>query len=123
MGQLGTTFGSFWDHLELLLAYEGHFGLPWGDSGTTLRFFLAYGGAFEVTLGSVLAYGGTFGMLLGRFGTSLRLLWHVNVTLGYFGVALEQFGVTFGRLLRALRGQSGVASSTLERLWGNFGYI
>ena len=123
MGQLGTTFGSLWDHFGVTFSLRGPLWLTLGDSGTTLRFFLAYGGAFEVTLGSLLAYGGTFGMLLGQFGTSLRLLLACECD---FGLLWGRFGIIWGDFrsaFKVLEGQAEVASSTLEGLWGNFAYI
>ena len=111
MGQLGTTFGSLWDHFGIFLAYECHFGLLWGDFGTTLRFLLAYGGDFEVTL------------LLGQFGTTLRFLLACECD---FGLLWGRFGIIWGDFrsaFKVLEGQAEVASSTLEGLWGTFAYI
>ena len=120
---LGRLLGHFGITLESPLAYEGHFGSLWGDSGTTLRFFLAYGGAFEVTLGSLLAYGGPFGMLLDQFGTSLRLLLACECDFGLLWGRSGTLWGDFRSAFKVLGVQSGVASSTLERLWGNFRYI
>ncbi len=120
---LGPHLGHVGFTLESLLAYEGHFGSPWGDFGTTSRFLLAMGGHFEATLRPLLAYGGTFGMLLGQVGTTLPFLLAHECDFGLLWNRSGTLWVDFRSALNVLEGQAEVASSTLQRLWGNLAYI